>query len=327
MARRRPARARARRPGARACGRRRLPEPRRTVDRGIGMLQAAVPMNMVLQRLRRYTVSASAAPVRTKENAPDLGRRRARTGDEPDGVTRRDARRWGRGSHPMCHRRARGLVVASCRAGADVHGGRRRCRHSIFDALDPPDVRTSRPERLDSRHVGGSVRSRAHGGVHRPIRGGVERSQDRDHATGPPIHDCALRRIADFGGLRTQATWRGPVHHGGETAPSIARTMPPARRNAPQPPTHRARPRARSMTAALAGGVAGLAAVAACVAWPPERGQGEATRAPSPSKVSVPQADHRSRWPHTPGVATVLAPAGEAGLLPPRGGGDEDGSP
>ncbi|MFL6679888.1 MAG: hypothetical protein ACJ8IK_16230 [Burkholderiaceae bacterium] len=103
--------------------------------------------------------------------------------------------------------------------------------------------------------------------------------------------------------------------------------MPTARRNAPEPPTHRVRRRARSIVAALVGGVAGLAAGAACVAWPPERGQGEATRAPSPSKVSVPPADHRSRRPDTRGVATVLAPAAEAGVLPPPLGGDEDGSP
>jgi len=132
--------------------------------------------------------------------------------------------------------------------------------------------------------------------------------------------------MPDSRGLRTRAIRRAPVHHGGRTTPPIARTMATARRIAPEPPTPRARRRARAMATALAGGAAGLAAGAACVAWPPQGGQGEAPGALPPSKVSVPQAGHGSHRPDARGLASVLVPAADAGGVPPRTRDDEEGA-
>jgi hypothetical protein len=101
--------------------------------------------------------------------------------------------------------------------------------------------------------------------------------------------------------------------------------MATARRIAPEPPTHRLRRRARGVAASLAGGVAGLAVGAACVAWPPEGDLRAAPGALPPSKAAEPQARHPSRRPETRDVAAVLAPATDAGVIPSRG--DEEGAP
>ena len=91
-----------------------------------------------------------------------------------DGVFRRDARRWGRGSHPMCHRgpsrprwRRAGPAPGSTEEVVGAGG-------AVFDAMDSPGVQALRPGVQASRHAGGSVRGSAHPGVHRPIRRGVE---------------------------------------------------------------------------------------------------------------------------------------------------------
>jgi len=94
--------------------------------------------------------------------------------------------------------------------------------------------------------------------------------------------------------------------------------MATARSHPSEPPTRRARWRSRAIAAALAGGAAGLVAGAACVAWPPAGRQGAAPRALPPSKVSVSQVGQGSRQPDGRGVATVLAPAADAGVFPPR---------
>jgi hypothetical protein len=105
--------------------------------------------------------------------------------------------------------------------------------------------------------------------------------------------------------------------------------MASTRRTVSEPPTHRMRRRARAVAAALAGGVAGLAAGAACVAWPPEGGAGAAPRV-APSKAMAPPGGHRSSSRGIGGiggVAAVLAPVDEAGVVPSRGRADVGGSP
>jgi hypothetical protein len=81
------------------------------------------------------------------------------------------------------------------------------------------------------------------------------------------------------------------------------------------------------MAAALAGGAAGLAAGAACVAWPPEGRQGAAPWALPPSKVPLSQEGQGARQPDARGVAAVLAPAADAGVFPPRARDDVAESP
>src|ERR1051325_6075763 len=120
------------------------------------MLQAAVPMYMALQGLRRHTVSASAAPARQKKTPPTgVGGVQGRTtclrtstvatpGLGAGGVTRcataaRRGPRW---------RRA-GPAPASTEE--DVDAGM-----AVFDALDPPRARTSRPKSWDVGLAGGS---------------------------------------------------------------------------------------------------------------------------------------------------------------------------
>ena len=66
------------------------------------------------------------------------------------------------------------------------------------------------------------------------------------------------------------------------------------------------RRRAGVLAASLIGGIAGLAAGATCVAWPPERGQ---ALPPSASARHVP--------PVAQGVAAVLVPAAPADVGPP----------
>lgn len=82
------------------------------------------------------------------------------------------------------------------------------------------------------------------------------------------------------------------------------------------------------MAAALAGGAAGLVAGTACVAWPPAGRQGAAPPwALPPSKVPLSQEGQGARQPDARGVATVLAPAADAGVFPPRARDDVAESP
>jgi hypothetical protein len=84
--------------------------------------------------------------------------------------------------------------------------------------------------------------------------------------------------------------------------------------------------RACALATALAGGLAGLAAAAAFVAAAPVIGRVEAVSdATRPAMTS--ESSARAGAPRAPSVATVLAPAIEAGLPPASGRSPEDGPP
>jgi hypothetical protein len=108
----------------------------------------------------------------------------------------------------------------------------------------------------------------------------------------------------------------------------ILRIMAAARRTPPKPPTHVARRRAHALATAtaLAGGLAGLVAGAACVAWAPAVGR-VARDGSAPERASRSNAAARSHPGAVDGVARVLAPARESGIPARYGQGGEDDAP
>jgi hypothetical protein len=94
--------------------------------------------------------------------------------------------------------------------------------------------------------------------------------------------------------------------------------MASVRRIAPSPPTRSARRRLGIVATSLAGGIAGLVAGAACVARVPQAASGMPSEPGVGDRVHAPAGD---------GVARVLAPAREAGVMAAQGQVDEDGAP
>jgi hypothetical protein len=82
----------------------------------------------------------------------------------------------------------------------------------------------------------------------------------------------------------------------------------------------------RALAASLAGGLAGLAAGAACVSWAPQVGRDGVRGAASRPSTATAVADS-ARVSPVQGVERVLAPAAQAGVAPARGRDDEGGSP
>ena len=97
----------------------------------------------------------------------------------------------------------------------------------------------------------------------------------------------------------------------------------PAPALAPRP---RRRARALVSVSALAGGLAGLAAGAACMAWVPPVGRDVGAPAGIGAAPSIDIGD-RSFEPAPVAVARVLTPAARAGVVPVRDAQEEDRRP
>jgi len=231
--------------------------------------------------------------------------------------------------------------MASCRAGVGADGGSRRHRRGIFDAVDPPGVRTLCPESEDSGHAGGSVR-----GLHTEefigrfvqelsacAHDGLKAGSMRQHRCAPRVADGSIRSLAwdrrgrpapngrleggqDAGGRRrVGAPWRhDPTRH-------ATRTMANARSSArPTPAASVVRRRAGLVAVSLAGSLAGLAAGTAGGVWGTPAGRGPSSGS---STIAPGQAVARPPGSASSGVAMVLAPASAPRVERP---GREDGS-
>jgi hypothetical protein len=223
--------------------------------------------------------------------------------------------------------------MASCRAGRHRRGGL-RCGGSAGRANVVPGVGGLRARRR--------IRARsAHGGVHRPIRWGVEclrALRPEDGLDAPTLRarraaDGSIRRLAwdrrgrpapngrleggqDAGGRRrVGAPWRhDPTRH-------ATRTMANVRTSArPTPAASVVRRRAGLVAVSLAGSLAGLAAGTAGGAWGTQAGRGPSSGS---STIASGQAVARPPGPASSGVAMVLAPASAAGVAR---SGREDGA-
>jgi len=252
-----------------------------------------------------------------------------------DGVTRRDARRWGRGSHSLRRRaadRSGGVGEASAcrdgsravatgtglsrrherwtragrsgsRAGSRRGRARRAVAHStLFIGRFARELRASWSSAAARRRDG--ARAAASTGAEYPVsgvsgRGRSGRSGCTIEASRTPCGACAAAAARFATRPHRVRTPRLPM------ATSTRTVVPPS-----PPPRRR---RGRTLAAALCGGLAGLVAGTALVALAPAVGRASAGE-PAPASTSTgDSARGRPHRGHVAGVSAVLLPAIAAG--------------